>query len=153
MVNEARDAHFTCARRFIGRNDLGDDRIDCTILTGAEETPFRTAVRVDGRGECGRGAAEGNGSHDSEARFKQRAARVQRFHITAVRHADLPHRPSRVSDCDERRIRPEEAFRTAEYRSSFDASTMSADAICLATELAPGPAAASAFGTHVRFFG
>jgi len=34
------------------------------------------------------------------------AARVQRFHITAVRHADLPHRPSRVSDCDERRIRP-----------------------------------------------
>jgi hypothetical protein len=36
-----------------------------------------------------RGAAQGKACRDSEAGFEQRAARVTRFQITAVRHVDL----------------------------------------------------------------
>jgi hypothetical protein len=39
-----------------------------------------------------RGAAQGKGCRDSEAGFEQRAARVTRFQIMAVRHVDLQRR-------------------------------------------------------------
>jgi hypothetical protein len=86
VVNKPSNAHLTCTRRLIGRNDLGDDRIDGASLTGAEETPFGAAMRVNSHGLHSRGAAEGKGCRDSDAGLKQRAARVARFHITAVRH-------------------------------------------------------------------